>query len=694
MKRIKTGISNLDLILEGGLPIYSVNIISGHPGTGKTILSQQIIFKNATPQNKALCLTTLSEPTMKMIRYQEGFSFFQPNKVGDSVFFTDIGLVIRKKGLDETINFIMEKVKEIEPSFITIDSFKAIHDLAQTEMEMRKFIYDLSVKLSSWKITTFLIGEYQEVEISTEPEFAIADGIIYLEHNLGTRNLRVLKMRGTGYMSGNHFYFIDKNGINLFPHKVEVKRKEIKEVSVKTGILELDQLLGGELPFNSVTLLSGITGVGKTILSSQFLYNGATMYNQKGIAFHYEEHPDEFYKKMRNFGWDFQRLEEEGKLKVVYTSFTDLNIDEHLSQVKELISRFEPVRVVFDSIPALMHQIGRDEYLVGNKIGELLNLLKGLGCTPILITRSNVDISEFKEDSLVDNIIILRDYKQEEKRKRSIEVYKTRGGRHVMGEHRMQITDQGIRLFYTSPVRIKREVLKTVSFSPLDGLLKKEFPFSTSWLVLGDTDIGKSIFVYQFLWQGLRKGESAIYIGTDEPIENTRENLGAFGFVTTPFERENRLILIDGFSPASDEHYYISDRTDMEEFIHIISSALSKVKKPCRVAFDSLASIAINYSKDEFVKLIYEKNRTLQQEDVVLMDSYLSQTLEKDELYNLTNTYDFRIDLYFGEEKAGVPKRYIRLKKVSGRAYDPRPFPYTIKVGEGIIVDKEFYKGG
>ena len=109
MKRIETGVRNLDAILHGGLPEGSVCVFGGPPGSGKTILSQQICFHNATPAAPALIFNTLSEPTAKTLRYLTEFSFFDPKRLNDSVYIVDLGVILREKGLERTLELIMEQ---------------------------------------------------------------------------------------------------------------------------------------------------------------------------------------------------------------------------------------------------------------------------------------------------------------------------------------------------------------------------------------------------------------------------------------------------------------------------------------------------------------------------------------------------------------------------------------------------------
>lgn len=148
MNRIRTGVKNLDEILSGGLPSGTITVFAGTPGSGKTILSQQIVFKNATPQQPALFFQTLSEPTAKTMRYMKQFTFFDQAKLEDgSIEFIDLGDILRSEGLEKAIGMLMEHVKRVKPAFVVVDSFKVFEDLARSKEELRKFTYEVAINL-------------------------------------------------------------------------------------------------------------------------------------------------------------------------------------------------------------------------------------------------------------------------------------------------------------------------------------------------------------------------------------------------------------------------------------------------------------------------------------------------------------------------------------------------------------------
>lgn len=162
---LDTGVRNLDALLDGGLPRDSVSIFSGPPGTGKTILAQQI-FHHASARERVLWFGTLSEPTAKTLRYLGSFSFFDPGKVdAGQVQLIDLGGILRADGLEDAGKLIIQHVKTFEPAIVVIDSFEVFDDLAKSREEQRKFSYELAVQLMAWETTSILVGEYAPIDL-------------------------------------------------------------------------------------------------------------------------------------------------------------------------------------------------------------------------------------------------------------------------------------------------------------------------------------------------------------------------------------------------------------------------------------------------------------------------------------------------------------------------------------------------
>ncbi len=457
LRRFSTGVPPLDDVLGGGVPAYAVVLLAGEPGTGKTILAQQMLFANAARGGKGLYMTTLSESPIKAARYQSSFTFFDPEQFGEAVVYMDIGETIRRHGLTKAVEVIGTALRDNQPSIVVIDSFKAIHDLATSPHEVRVFAYDLAIELSAAQATSFLLGEYAESDIARMPEFAVADGIIWLSLervDAGARRyLRVLKMRGVDNPATPFGFEIGREGISLFALPPAILTPDLAGAGrelVRMGVPGLDDLLRGGIPVGSPLLLSGEAGVGKTTLAMQYLYQGAFQFGQRGIYFSYEETPAQVMASAKSFGWDFQPLVDRGLVRFHYTPLPLVNADAEVLRVQNLVLEFGAQRAAIDSLTMLMHGLS-DPDVIRRHVFNLAAVLKRANCTALITTDPPAGsglISRFGvEESIIDGVIVLKAVKEGRDRKRYVEVYKLRGVNHASGESLFRITPQGLRVF-------------------------------------------------------------------------------------------------------------------------------------------------------------------------------------------------------------------------------------------------------
>ena len=249
-EKISTGCAGLDEVLLGGIPANTITVLMGAPGTGKTILAEQLAFANATPEAPALYLTTLSEPLEKILVHGQTHSFFDINKVGTSVFYEDLGVMLRDSGVEKLPEIVLEQIMARKPRFVFIDSFKALNELLTSANERRTITYDLANVLSSYHCTSFLVGEYAQEMMTELPVFAIADVILQLlKHSTNVREqrfVRVEKLRGSDSVSGLHAFSIKQDGIEVYPRLLTPPAAPLYSVDVErvnTAIPGLDDMI-------------------------------------------------------------------------------------------------------------------------------------------------------------------------------------------------------------------------------------------------------------------------------------------------------------------------------------------------------------------------------------------------------------------------------------------------------------------
>jgi circadian clock protein KaiC len=456
MDKLKTGIKNLDSILDGGIPVYSLNIVSGSPGSGKTIFVQNIIFNSARNGLKSLYLTTISESQLKMVRHLQEFEFFSDDFLGDKFIYGDLGVVLRKQGTDKVLGYLIEMIKRHQPNILVIDSFKAIRDFFSDEKAFKAFVFDLAAALSIWEVTVFLIGEYEEKELTLLSEFAIADGIFHLygqeEKRFQKRYLRILKMRGTNFEHGEHLFQISSAGIKVYP-RIKPEGKEL-QYEVRTakkgfGITGLDEMMCGGLKEGTITLISGGTGTGKTALALKFLLDGAEK-GENGLYLSFEEPVTQLKDNARQLGWELDRYLADGRLDIKFISPIELDVDKHAFEILDMVKEKKVERVVIDSISSFESSVSDiqkyKDYLwaIGQQfkrqhITTIFTVLSENLFSPVVVTKAQISL-------MTDNIIILRYVEDDSRVKKVLGILKARGIDHNKDLREYEITPNGINI--------------------------------------------------------------------------------------------------------------------------------------------------------------------------------------------------------------------------------------------------------
>src|SRR5688572_23827179 len=365
IRQLPTGVPGLDAVLGGGVPEFSFNLIAGAPGSGKTTLAQNIMFSLAEPGRPALYFTVLGEPPVKMLRYQQQFTFFDASKVNESIRFINVAEEVLKGGLSQILKRIVQEVEAASPSVVVVDSFRTAVRTAEREpggpFEMQQFVQDLGIHLTGWQATTFLVGEYEVAETAENPIFTVADGLLWLyqsvDRNSVVRKMQVVKCRGQASIPGLHTFRITDEGIQVFPRVIVDPEEKPEPASpggrrrprprVSTGIKPLDEMLGGGIPAGYSVLVAGPSGSGKTVLATEFLKEGARR-GEPGILAVFEKRPHQDLQIAAR-GRRRGRLVTDKQIGVIQARPLDLSIDEVLDEVSKAILRLEARRLVIDS---------------------------------------------------------------------------------------------------------------------------------------------------------------------------------------------------------------------------------------------------------------------------------------------------------------------------------------------------------
>lgn len=459
IRQLPTGVPGLDEILGGGLPEYSFNIIAGAPGCGKTTLAHQFIFANASPELPALYFTVLGEPSIKMLRYQQQFTFFDDAKMDSAVRFVNLSQLVLDHDLGAVLDTIIKEVEASNARIVVVDSFRTVVRKALTntsEMELQGFIQRLALHLTSWQATTFLIGEYVESELRDNPVFTVADGLFWLyqsiERSSVVRKLQVMKLRGQESVPGLHTFRITEDGLHTFPRTFGLvgAAGQIKgRRRLSTGVRELDAMLGGGVPEGDSLLLAGPSGAGKSILGTHFIAEGLR-HGEPGIVAVFEEIPAEYTQRAAMFGFDFDTPQKAGTLKIIYLRPLDLSVDETVHEIVSSVRKIGCKRLVIDSLVGFEMALApgfRTDFR--ESLYRMIAALTRLGVTIVSTVEvednfTSMNLSKFTVSFLADDIVRLRYVSINGQLRKMLLVVKMRRSDHTADMVEYTITTKGV----------------------------------------------------------------------------------------------------------------------------------------------------------------------------------------------------------------------------------------------------------
>jgi circadian clock protein KaiC len=458
---LSTGVPGLDVLLGGGLTEFSFNLIAGAPGVGKTTLAHQIMFALANPERKALFFTVLGEPPIKMLRYQQQYSFFDIRKVGDSIRYVNLAEDLRIGDFNGVLERIAKEVESFGPSLVFVDSFRSVVQTAKNGNEgtsdLQHFVQELGTRMASWQATTFLIGEYIDPEVEANPIMTVADGLLTLSQNVTQnsviRKIRVVKMRGQNHMAGFHTFRIADDGLRIYPrmlpplaadrHPGTPVDQNPRRISL--GVPRLDALLNGGLPQGHSVLVVGPTGSGKTILATSFLAEGC-LQGEKGVVASFEKGT----ARLRNA--KLAELVQSGQVAIVESRAMDLSVEEILDDLLRVIGRMQARRVVIDSLSEMTLYLAPEcrEHFRETVFRILTGLAKaGVSVVVTLGLEDRFTEMRFSKSEisfLTDAVIAMRYVEIESQLKKLITVVKVRGSPHSHDLRQYEITDKGIEI--------------------------------------------------------------------------------------------------------------------------------------------------------------------------------------------------------------------------------------------------------
>jgi circadian clock protein KaiC len=460
LPRARTGITGFDAFSHGGIPRGRTTLVSGTTGSGKTIFGSAFIYNGITEFNENGVFVTFEETPEEIIKNMEGFGWdlnFLIKK--NSFIFVDISkkdntekIEAGAYNMDALVSRIKYAIKKINAKRVTIDSISTIFERFENKSAIRDGLHYLATELKKMKMTTVLTSERQE-ERGGAPSVGlvdfVSDNVIilhsFIDAGLRNRTAEILKFRGTSYDSTETQLVIDESGIRVFPNpKIALTRGSSNE-KISTGIKGLDELTYGGVYKKSTTLVTGASGVGKTITAMQFALEGAKR-GENIIYVALEESGDQLVRNADSFGWKIKKYITNGTFNILSDIPEGKPIEEHYKTIEDAVKKINPKRFVLDSLSGLERNYSKEKFR-GFTIA-INNFLKNEGITSLMTntTSSLLEVSTITETHLstaTDNIFILKYVELDGKMKRVLSVLKARGSDHDKDLREFVITKKG-----------------------------------------------------------------------------------------------------------------------------------------------------------------------------------------------------------------------------------------------------------
>jgi circadian clock protein KaiC len=452
--KITSGLKGLDTILNGGYPLASPTLIKGGPGTGKTVFSLSFVHAQLQ-QGGAAVIATCDESPERLVGYMDAFA------MSGTKYLDEGRLLVRdfRPNLNETVvgeydlsPILLRISNAIETSGAKVLVLDSLQNLLMGigKLEPRRELLELFDWVREKGVTTLVTMSGPETvgQNNLLEEYAV-DCVIHLsqviEHNLMTRYLRVLKLRGSSHGSNNYPFSLTHEGVSLLPVTATRLDKEMQVTRVSTGINRIDEMLGGEGYIQGASLMiSGRAGSGKTILAATMM---TQVLEQEGKAIYvsFEESESELKTNLQSVDLNLAQHVDSGQLLIHSGRAIEKGLEDHLISIIELVDRESPELLVLDPVSALM-DMGSSKQVKMLMI-RFISYIKGQG-TSLVLTELLPDVSEDFSDlaisSLVDTWFRLRQVESNGELNRLINVVKSRGSRTSNQVKEFTIGDHGI----------------------------------------------------------------------------------------------------------------------------------------------------------------------------------------------------------------------------------------------------------
>lgn len=459
--RISTGSGGLDEILGGGVDPRRMYLYEGRPGTGKTTLALQFLLDGARRGERALYISlSETERELELVAHRHGwsldgidiFELVPPETTLDPSQELTI-LQPAEMELGETSRLIFDKVDDVDPARVVVDSLSELRLLAQSPLRYRRQVLALKHFFSSRNCTVILLDDLTAHEKDLQLH-SIAHGVVLLEqtaiaYGAERRRLRVVKMRGIPFKGGFHDFTIERGGLKIYPRLVAAEHhKDFIGDFVPSGNAELDKLLGGGLERGTNALLIGSAGVGKSSIAVTYAI-AAAQRGERTTIFAFDEGKGTIRARAHTLGLPFDDALDRGLIRLRQIDPAELAPGEFAHRVRDAVERDNTRIVIIDSLNGYLNSMPDEQFLV-LQMHELLTYLSQLGVLTLLVLAQHGLVGPMETpldiSYLSDAVLMLRYFEYDGTVRRALSVVKKRSGQHEHTIREFRLTHGGVRL--------------------------------------------------------------------------------------------------------------------------------------------------------------------------------------------------------------------------------------------------------
>ena len=459
LRKAATGISGLDEVTSGGLPLGRPTLVCGPAGCGKTLLAMEFLVRGITEFGEPGVFVAFEETVGELVENVVSMGF-DLQKLQDDGLLVMEHVALSRSELKETGSWDLEglfirigaAIDQVGAKRVVLDTIETLYGAFDDASILRSELRRLFNWLKQRGVTAVITGERGDGALTRHGiEEYVSDCVIVLDHRVSeqtsTRRLRVLKYRGTLHGTNEYPFLIGSAGVSVLPITSLGLQHSVSNERVSSGVASLDEMLGGEgLYRGSSVLVSGTAGTGKSTLAAQFCA-AACGRGERALYFAFEESEAQIVRNMTSVGIDLAHWVEAGLLQFRCIRPSLLGLEAHLASMQQLVSDFVPDVVAMDPISDLLYAGGGEE--VSAMLTRQVDYLKSRGVTALFTSLNTVRDAENSEQrigSLIDTWIIAKLVEGDGERSRVLYVLKSRGMSHSHEIREFVLSERGLEL--------------------------------------------------------------------------------------------------------------------------------------------------------------------------------------------------------------------------------------------------------